>query len=768
MASTGAITTTTTNVTGSVFLDGIASGIDTTSMINQLAEARQRPITSLQTRKASLQAKLGIYQTITASLANLRLAAVNLSAASDFRLNTATVSGFSAAAGAPLAASADSTAQAGSYRVTVEQLASAQKIRSGTVASQTEALGLEGSILINGKSITLEADDTLQSLRSAIGDAGAGVTATIIKVSAGDYRLTLTADETGVGNAIDLVDASASGVLTTLGLTASATTTKHAVTNGVQSDGLASSALEVAQTLGLVMPPAGTVMISGKAVAMDFSTDSLTDIATRINATEGMTATASVVSEEVDGVQSFRLQITGEGGAPELQDGGGALRALGILTSAPAHQIQAAADARITVDGVPVTRATNSMDDVIAGVSIELTHLDPDASLTLTVAADTADVTSRIRTFVTAYNDVVARINSASDYDVEAETGGVLFGDNTTLNLEHGLRSAVMGLVALSPSRSNTLAALGITTGSNDTLVLDADKLQAALADDPDAAASLFGLTATASNVGVQYISSGSRAADSGPAGYAIHIAQVATRATAISADLSAGITTDETLTFSGGPSVTLTAGMSLQEAADALNGWLSTNTSPYQATVTDGRLQIAHEQYGAKYSLAIASSVAHGGGGTNLGAAEAGQTATYSGQDVAGTINGEQCTGRGQYLAAADSNPNTAGVTLRITATTTGDLGTIALTEGAAKRLSDYLDLSLDATDGAMTRGAESLSTGITAVDEDIARLQEGIQTYTDLLRTKFTAMESAIAKANNLQSYITGQLTALNKTSN
>ena len=746
---------------GAISIDGIASGLDTTSMLEQLAAIQRRPIQLLGARKSRLQEQLTAFQSVNASLTALRITADALKTPAQFTPNTAVITDTSSHT--HLAASAGLTAQQGSYEISVQQLAGAHKVASGQIAATDEALGMSGDIRVNGKAISVQESHTLSDLRDAVNAAGAGVNATILQVGEGDYRLMLTARDTGAANAIDLVDANSSGILQGLGLLDGSVTIKHAVPSGAQSDGMASSALEIAQALGLVIPPAGTVFVNGKAVSVNLAGDSLEALRDRINSTPDIGVTASIVSEETTGGIMYRLQVVGDTGTPTFADDNNVLQTLGILAGGIADERQAARDAVITVDGLTVSRAGNAMDDVIAGVNLQLMRADPGHSLTLEVRPNLDGAINEVRSFVQAYNTVVDMIAGARDYDSETNTGGPLLSNVTVRSLEDALRRTVSGLLTVPGGDPTTLASVGITSDRYGKLSLDTTKLQSALEANPAAVANLFGVGGVASDAQVQFLSASRHTHDSGAAGYAVHISRAAEQATATSASLAGGITATETLTFNGTQPITLTAGMSLEQARDHLNQWFGIYGLEGQASISGDGLRIAHVQYGSNHGFSIASNVDRGAGGTDLGGAIAGQAEQYAGVDVAGTINGEAATGRGRHLTGAEGNATTAGLVLRITAQAPGDLGAITVFKGAAARLSDYIQLATSGEHAAITQGAASITAGIQDMDREIERMEERVEMYVERMRARFIAMERTVGQAQALQHYMTGQISAL-----
>ncbi len=120
-----------------------------------------------------------------------------------------------------------------------------------------------------------------------------------------------------------------------------------------------------------------------------------------------------------------------------------------------------AADAAFTVDGLAITRSTNSVSDVINGVTLNLKQV---GSATVTVSADNDSIKEQIEAFVTAYNDVNTFISSNSTYDTETEEGGIFMGEGTTRTIQNNLRSMVSSTVSGLSGDLSILAQIGITT----------------------------------------------------------------------------------------------------------------------------------------------------------------------------------------------------------------------------------------------------------------------------------------------------------------
>jgi flagellar hook-associated protein 2 len=149
---------------------------------------------------------------------------------------------------------------------------------------------------------------------------------------------------------------------------------------------------------------------------------------------------------------------------------------------------QAATDASLTVDGIAISRSTNLISDVITGVSLDLKSSSA-SPVQVTISNDGDAIKKQINDFVGAYNDVLSFIHEQTKYDSENKTAGPLIGDSTVQTVQSLLRTALSTAVSGSPS---TLAEIGITTQSDNTLTVDDTKLSDALNSNLSGVSNLF------------------------------------------------------------------------------------------------------------------------------------------------------------------------------------------------------------------------------------------------------------------------------------
>ena len=182
---------------------------------------------------------------------------------------------------------------------------------------------------------------------------------------------------------------------------------------------------------------------------------------------------------------------------------------------------ETAVDAQMTIDGTVITRDTNNIDDVIDGLTFNLSQDTPlGTELTVDVDADTELAQSGIINFVDAYNAfrLFASAQTETDSSGRPTDDAALAGDSTlglTLNrIYNEMSQAVTGVIGDDFSR---LADLGIvfsdfpgdeeTPFTRNIMTVDADKLETALSTDFDAVRGVFEFDYTSDDINLQVFS---------------------------------------------------------------------------------------------------------------------------------------------------------------------------------------------------------------------------------------------------------------------
>ncbi|OAT26869.1 FliD family flagellar hook-associated protein [Buttiauxella ferragutiae ATCC 51602] len=186
---------------------GIGSGLDLSSILDSLQAAQKATLTPISKQQSSFTAKLSGYGTLKSALVSFQTANTALNKTDLF---TATSTSSSSTA---FSATTTGNAVAGKYTINVTQLAQSQTLTTkNTQPDSKTAIATGDSVLTiqqggDKKPVTIDisaANSSLSGIRDTINNAKAGVSASIINVGNGQYRLSITSDDTGNDNAMSL------------------------------------------------------------------------------------------------------------------------------------------------------------------------------------------------------------------------------------------------------------------------------------------------------------------------------------------------------------------------------------------------------------------------------------------------------------------------------------------------------------------------------------------------------------------------------------
>lgn len=210
--------------------------------------------------------------------------------------------------------------------------------------------------------------------------------------------------------------------------------------------------------------------------------------------------TANIISDPGTGTSRLALSSNKTGDGQDLTfsvmaDMNDDPQANSLNNLAGVTTLTAAGNAKLKVDGLEVQSGSNTVSDVIEGVTLNLLKADGenDKSMTLTIGDNTAAVKSNLQKFVDSYNKLITTTDSLTK--MVAVSGGEpvvgqLLGDSSVRNLLSGVRLE-MGTPGQG-DQLRLLSDLGINTGKDGKLSLDSDKLDKALAENYDAVSSFL------------------------------------------------------------------------------------------------------------------------------------------------------------------------------------------------------------------------------------------------------------------------------------
>jgi flagellar hook-associated protein 2 len=339
---------------GSITMSGF-NNIDWGVVLEAVMKQESQPLSNMQSQRQSLSSRSTAYGILASWVSSLESKVSDLASASSLGGRTAT-----STEPTTVAASAGSLAQVGTYDVVVSKLARAQVTTTTTAsaaATPDTVVATGGSLVINGKTVTLSGDTTLQQLSEAINStADIGVRSTVISAD-GKYQLVLTGTKTGQANAFT-------------------------VTNS------------------LTYPP------------------------------------------EIPVENQLAFSAT---------------------------NAVAASDAELTVNNVRVTSSTNTVTDAIAGVTLTL-YKESATPAVITVGEDASGTKTKIKGFVSAYNDLIGYLKSQNETAKNGDTGSI--GRDAMLRgMRAELNNAILG-TSTAGSITN-LTEIGIEFQRDGTLTFD-------------------------------------------------------------------------------------------------------------------------------------------------------------------------------------------------------------------------------------------------------------------------------------------------------
>ena len=455
---------------------------------NQLTklQSQDTAISSLGTLLSSLSTDMSSLTNLTGTLAQ------KLGSSSDTNVLTLTA--------------ADATAIAGTHTVQVTSLATTSSGYLAEIANVNDTLA--GTITLqagSGTALTItlnSASNTLAGLAATINSSGVGINASVLTDSVGS-RLSLVSATSGAQGNIavtsNTIIATNSAVLKYTGTAGSGSTASTGTLAALASPGdtlTGSLSIQVgggtAQTIVVGAAPS-TPALNTYYTGTASGANTLTGLEDAINSA-GIGVTTSIVTSE-SGAQSLSLVSNTVGTAGTLTVNSSINDITGTTALTYANPVQGA-NASLTVDGVALSSASNTVANLIPGVTFQL--LAPSATqsgggleqVQVVIGNDNTDVESTINKMVTDYNALISAVNAQEGNDSTGKAQP-LFGSPTLSLLQQQLlgglnmQSPNGYLTAISTSTNTTLAgSISIQVGSGiaQTVTLSSDNTISGLA----------------------------------------------------------------------------------------------------------------------------------------------------------------------------------------------------------------------------------------------------------------------------------------------
>ncbi|MFQ5780202.1 MAG: flagellar filament capping protein FliD [Nitrospiria bacterium] len=517
------------------------------------------------------------------------------------------------------------------------------------------------------------------------------------------------------------------------------------------------------------------------SVTIDSTNNTLEGIRDAINAANG-DVSATVLSDGTN----FRLILTAKntGQANTIKvvvndDDGNDTDTAGLSTlaydpSLPVTNLtesQVAQDALLKVDGIDnITKSSNTVTDVIQGVTLELVKKAVGTTVLMTVSDDTASVKGNIQSFVDEYNTTIKELSDAQSFNLETEVAGPLLGDPIVRIIANRLQSIVrQSVLGLSGSISN-LAGIGITTQKDNTLTINSTKLDAVLKSNFSDVGKIFAFAGTATDPLIEVDSTAS-ATKAGTYGISISVAPEQATLSASLKIQTTGLAAAEALTLTVGSDsvvVSLAAGDKIADVVSKINAAFQSKAMRVTAINDNGTLKLTSTDYGSAVTITALSDTAGADNGDGTGTQTMIGTTllTDSGVDVVGTINNHTATGLGQVLTGA-AGFDEEGLKVKVGGTTTGSRGSATVSFGVADQIVTALTGHLDLNKGSIAAKEKGLQSSIDTIDDQIFRMEKRVAQFETRTREKFNRLEVLVARLQGIGTSLTQQINQLNNLS-
>lgn len=241
-------------------------------------------------------------------------------------------------------------------------------------------------------------------------------------------------------------------------------------------------------TTATVSSGSGTMSlaIDGETFNMDYtSSTTLTDLKESINTKAGAKVTASILQT---GANEYHLVLTSkETGADQtisLSDSAGGtlkneLKTYDVSTNPTGVQsIQTASDASFKYNGISITRASNSVSDLIIGVTINL--LQDGGSTNIGISQNTTAISDEMSNLATSYNTLTKQLDEMTLADLDNGKVGIFNGDNTIKSIKREITKLLTSM----NSDGNSLAQYGIGLGEDGTMTFTKSEFDTKMSSD--------------------------------------------------------------------------------------------------------------------------------------------------------------------------------------------------------------------------------------------------------------------------------------------
>jgi flagellar hook-associated protein 2 len=795
-------------------VDGLVTGLDTSSIITKLMTVERAPETTMVKAKAEFDAQATAWNDINSALSSLSTAAGDLTTTQKLALYAATSSASSlatatvtagsavtptsltlrvdalatahqvASAGAVSASSAlgagtatlgvglpalgigfaraDATVPAGAHAVVVTQATGSAAITGGMWGGSVSIgpANNEVTIVVNGVTRIVQiAQGTYSTLQALAGAVGAALGSDVSVSAAGGHLQVSTVAE---GSAASLQFTGGSA-LASLGLSAGAAVTG---TDGtVTVDGVSNTITSAGPGIQTTLNGATGTFTAELSGGLRAGSGTLHVV--HSNAGDDMNALAAAISAADSSIKTQTID-TGEGTTPvrlvATAGSTGLAKAFTLDLSGytgvadGTETLTAGRNSQVHIGGLTVSRATNTLTDVVAGASIKLASADPDTDVTITIARDTDALAAKAKTLVDQMNGVLAKLKVYTRYNADTKIAGTLQGDSRANDLVSSLVASLQNTVGTGTYKS--LSQIGISFQRDGSYVFNSTKFTDAVTKDFDGVSQLLARTGSATDSRTSFVGA---TPTTNPGTYHVVITRAAAQASLTGSAFGTLAADEDIAVTSASGTVTYHAltGADADTVAAGLNAAFASARAGVLASVSGGAITLTTTGYGANATLSVTAGAS-------------GLSGSAAGVDVAGTIDGKAATGSGQILTGAESSGNSAGLLLKIAATSaevsgaggTLDLGDLTYSTGAIGGLAKLVG-QLTGAGGKVTSAHDGAVANSKSQQQRIDDFEKRLTLVQERYAKQFAALETLMGRLKDQSSWLASQIAGLPGTS-
>ncbi len=520
---------------------------------------------------------------------------------------------------------------------------------------------------------------------------------------------------------------------------------------------------------------------SAKSIVIDSSNNSLKGLKEAINNAK-MGVTASIVNNGAGYVLSINAQAgvnnqlkieVNEGAtAPENVDAIGLSRfAYDAAIAGFTTEKQSGTDAKLTVNGLSVTRSSNTITDLVEGLTLDLLKADPGETVSITVSDDKEFAKQTTRDFVDAYNALLEELEPVIGFDEENDKRGSLANDALAKSIVGQMRNIFASGVPGMPEDAvfTALTNLGIRTELDGTLTIKDEEFDKAFSERFEDIQKMLVPAKASDNSGITVNSFGKQT----QAGeYDVAITTHPRRGYFEGGAVAVGFPLDSTgkdyafnLNINGLATdlITLPADAIYADENElasamqsAINGDEKLKAAGSTVTVafSGGAFVITSGKYGTSSKVEVASSTGDAINDLKIAAGNG-----VAGVDVAGTINGVAGFGAGQVLLPK-LGEKAEGLTMIVSEFAAS--GKVNFSRGVSGQIDTLINTFLQ-SNGLISERVTNLNRDVTELDDKEKQLDRRMTAYQERMMSQFIAMESIINGMNGSGDFLDNLFSSL-----